>query len=747
MRKAKKRAGVRPKRRTVKDDYDEEIPEDEDIGDLLPKKPKQSRDAKKDREGGELWKYIYENGPIEDDEEIESADEAPEAEKEADLDRFQEKDVEDFCDRLEDDGNMLSSILDPNQVEDIEPSFQWITKATEPDDSYSKLVNKFKQIEEDVPELLKSESQTKTNRIERTLHYESAKKVVTSKWAPIVADLNRPDRKIRYGEDLDNTDPSCNVLSATFQPETDFEHELSAAVEGDNKQMEEHTGENLIEGKALARAILAREQKKNKRINRIKSKRWHKRQKQRDLQVAAKLLSKIDDPELASDIRNSFEKKRAERRVLRKKEAQSKWAKLALRYGGKDLIKEISTQHQNLRNEEAVIKSATGPAEPEDDEDEEDDEEEEEEDPSSPYSKLEVIADPTVPIPKKGLFNLRFMRDAIETQREAMANGVKEAEEEEENDESSEDGGATYDFNVDFDQEGNEYGNKRIQKLIKIDKKPKEELPQVSKEELEQAMKEIDDQFGDDDFESAGDVQLVTNVASVAYGSTIIPSSDDTRVENVESPKKEKIVTKNAEHVPEKGNYTSLPKDTGKSLANYLAEDTSLDNLISTLEVPQEGTANEKLVKELFVTRPDEDNYLQDSSDDEKEETGTSKMSGWGSWTGFGIDKKKKVEEEKKEKKKSLVKVTKKKDPKVAKYFIHNLPHPFNNRHEYNSKMEIPLGPEWNTMNMHEKLTEPKVSVKVGSVVMPLGLGKKSHKQLLHDYGKRIIKNRTRARL
>ncbi|UVC49496.1 hypothetical protein MACK_003334 [Theileria orientalis] len=813
MKKIKKRLPSRSKKPKRNDKFDEEISEDEDIIDDLD--VGRNKKGKINNEGGELWKYIHDSyGYDEPDEEGTENTDLPPINLGKKDENEETRSENDFSiDRLEESVDLSGTILDYDQLEEDDPSYKWITQSNESNETYKKLVKKFKQVEADVPKIFKAESQARTKRLERKTQYESVKKHLTKKWAPIVSQINKTEG-IVYGEETERSDATCGTLYSTFKPETDLEKELAKSSDEKLK---------LIEGKALAKAVLAREQKKNKRINRIKSKRWHKRQKQRDLEIAAKLLTKIDDPDLANEIKSTFERKRAEKRILRKKEAQSKWAKMALRYGGKDLLKEISFQNQNLRNDHQLIDEVSkfrkkeDEGEDEDDSDISNDEGEELRTRETNQDKLNVILDSSVPIPEKGLFNLTFMKNAIENRRLQEKNENEKSESDEGDDGECEedydqdhDGKMSHQKRKDDDEEDvveynvivNDEGVEVDSQIVKLNKLKEDNAVKFSKHELEKAREELNRRFFSDQFSEFDKVEDKTTakLKSIAYDTSIFTDKSNTQPYlSEDEDEKQKRNEDYREQQPDEHDHHELTKkkkkkhqdhqqvniEQGKQIEHKVGDkkdeidgynekmleieekvnkrnkvvkvDSGLDEFIDLIHEPKENE-NEKYVKEMFVTRPEDENYIEDS-EDEKDDDGDGKkssMAGWGSWTGYGIENevknKEKEEEEKGEKerekhKKPRVKVSKRKDPKLSKYYIHNLPHPFNNRHEYNSKMEIPLGPEWNTMNMHKKLIQPKTSVKIGSVIMPLGLGNNKHKQLIRDYGKKIAKNRTHSRL
>ncbi|XP_953997.1 uncharacterized protein TA06990 [Theileria annulata] len=759
MKKVKKtkpsKAKGHSKQKNVKfADYDEEISEDDiDIDDFPNNNNvKNNKTGKKNKkhECGELWHYIYDNESDNEDNDNDLID-SQDKENEKDIENDEDGDKVDrngvMYDRLEDSVDISGNLLDFDQVEELSSSYDWITKSRESNEQYKALIKKFKQIDKEVPQILTSESQSRLKRIERKAQYESTKRFLTKKWAPIVKEIRKSDN-IVYGSEH-RSEPTVSTICTNFAPETELEKELNSV--GDEL-------ETKMDNTALVRAIISREQKKNKRINRIKSKRWHKRQKQRDLQMAAKLLGKIDDPELATEIKNTFERKRAEKRILRKKEAQSKWAKMALRYGGKDLLPLITSQQNDLKQnydliDQTIKENEDDSSDQNDDDSVEGDDDHsvdnENEDSIPQYYCTVHLYNCLVPIPNKGLFNLTFMKNAIQNQREQLNNedeSVGDSDQEDKDSEVKSDDELDYKIlvnneGIEVDEQINKFNNLKKDKdisNIKLEEiYDKEELEREEKELMKISYKDQFDSFKLDQDKTSETIRSVgytrANFTSPLNNTSNIPAENN-------RPETTNIVDKNLNkklNVAKRSNNTSKEISVDKCV-DKLGKDNELDNLINELKV-DENEKNKEFVKQMFITRPDEEDYLEDEEDEEEKKKVTN-MAGWGSWTGHNIingDNKSNNTEnnESKVKKKSRVKINTKKDPKLSKYYIHKLEHPYTSRNEYNSNMEIPIGPEWNTLNMHQKLIKPKKMVKIGSVIMPLGLEKiLSKTELMLDY-------------
>jgi len=118
-------------------------------------------------------------------------------------------------------------------------------------------------------------------------------------------------------------------------------------------------------------------------------------------------------------------------------------------------------------------------------------------------------------------------------------------------------------------------------------------------------------------------------------------------------------------------------------------------------------------------------------------------MPGWGSWTGQGV--KRRATEKKLIKKIPGIDESKRKDanlkhviinekrakavhsqlliflPQNSKYLASGtIPYPFETKEQYERSLSMPVGPEWTTREMYQKMTKPRVTIRAGAVVNPL---------------------------
>ncbi|KAF2089311.1 Utp14-domain-containing protein [Saccharata proteae CBS 121410] len=120
--------------------------------------------------------------------------------------------------------------------------------------------------------------------------------------------------------------------------------------------------------------------------------------------------------------------------------------------------------------------------------------------------------------------------------------------------------------------------------------------------------------------------------------------------------------------------------------------------------------------------------------EDEGEKIIDNTLPGWGSWTGDGVSKREqkrnagrfltKQEGVKKDNRKDAklknVVINEKRVKKNAKFLASALPFPYENKQVYESTLRRPLGPEFNTKEVFQDGTKPRVMVKPGSIIKPM---------------------------
>lgn len=145
----------------------------------------------------------------------------------------------------------------------------------------------------------------------------------------------------------------------------------------------------------------------------------------------------------------------------------------------------------------------------------------------------------------------------------------------------------------------------------------------------------------------------------------------------------------------------------------------------------------ESLVEKAFAGDEVAETFEAEKRAIEKEEGDKvidNTLPGWGSWTGDGLSKRDKkrttrrflttekgVEKDKrKDAKLKNVIINEKRVKKNAKYMASSLPFPHESKQVYESTLRRPLGPEFNTKQVFQDSTKPRVMVKPGVVIKPL---------------------------
>lgn len=145
---------------------------------------------------------------------------------------------------------------------------------------------------------------------------------------------------------------------------------------------------------------------------------------------------------------------------------------------------------------------------------------------------------------------------------------------------------------------------------------------------------------------------------------------------------------------------------------------------------------NRDLVRKAFAgdeVVADFEKEKADIAHDEESKTIDATLPGWGNWTGEGLGKKVQKrnkgrilkteegipKERRKDAKLDKVVINEKRVKKNAKYLASNLPHPFENRQQYERSLRLPVGPEWTTKETFQAATKPRILMKQG-IIAPM---------------------------
>lgn len=211
-----------------------------------------------------------------------------------------------------------------------------------------------KQIEQRMTELQSAPGPPKhvdkvvSNRMERGLTYEKNSEEI-GKWQDIVS-------KNKHAKSLDLVEdkrllPSHRALVKSFEPTTSLEKDVQMVMLktgiADEEAMQNNEY-NALQGSSMTleeikqkqaelakfKALMFYEQMKNHRINKIKSKAYHRIRKRQKLKRAAEAAGSDEDDD--NDATEEEVKRRIQERMNLKHKNTGKWAKMALKHSHGD---------------------------------------------------------------------------------------------------------------------------------------------------------------------------------------------------------------------------------------------------------------------------------------------------------------------------------------------------------------------------------------------------------------------------
>jgi U3 small nucleolar RNA-associated protein 14 len=193
-----------------------------------------------------------------------------------------------------------------------------------------------------------------------------------------------------------------------------------------------------------------------------------------------------------------------------------------------------------------------------------------------------------------------------------------------------------------------------------------------------------------------------------------------------------------------------------EALEDTNEKDSNTEEYQDPLATARERLERNKKLAELIFSAPrdNEANPQKNSSDSEDSDFEKEKkdliisdapktenvtLPGWGNWSGPGLSvAAPKVQvlkhtpgidpKQRKDFHLRNVIISEKKLPGMDKYTVPNVPLPFSNRQQYEAHLRVPVGPEWNSQDMHRKLIQPRVTAPAGSVIKAPKLPQLNHK-------------------
>ncbi|KAF0682753.1 Aste57867_25156 [Aphanomyces stellatus] len=539
---------------------------------------------------------------------------------------------------------------------------------------------------------------------------------------------------------------------------------------------------------AKMRAMMFYQEQKNKRIKKIKSKLYHKiRNKQEDRKERMALREL--DPEFAAQMDAEEAEKRAEERMTLKHTNTSKWVKHQL---GRGINADAGTRSaiaDQLRRGDDLRKKMHS-VHDDDESDDDDDDDDAVFDGMTETEKLQhrlqkkaaalvmdIEADGAVDESaggkKKGLHGMKFMKQAVEKQRERALEEAEALLKELRGDEYVDDD----EFKQSTEpkepakkkakvtaadtkavEQGMVQGTQQM-KSVMMDKSHKTRVAGAIKVDFGDAGEAAAVQVAGDDDENAAPVAAGTEANPWLNTST---AGKKRKKKSKKAKKADSAVTATvAEAVASLATDVVLEetKTLGELSTKKRKGDTA-DATPSTTEPAAKKTkvtekskaaaAQEELVRQAFAFADEGENEIQKEKELLAERDGNVKvgtevakltgMEGWGSWAGEGIKPSKRqnarlalaqqtVKDAKiaalakrKDNKMETVLINEKKDKKAAKFMVATVPYPFTSREQYELAMRNPLGADWNTTRAANAMTVPEVMTRAGKIIQPLRL-------------------------
>lgn len=505
------------------------------------------------------------------------------------------------------------------------------------------------------------------------------------------------------------------------------------------------------------RELLFREEIKAKRIAKIKSKsyrRVHRKERERDADREKQMLEEMGIDPMDEDEKERADRKRAEAR-MGTKHKDSKWAK-SLKQTNRTAWDEDARDgvvHQAKRAED--LKKRIAGHEVSSDEGSDSDMEEDQNDEEFLGQVRETQQ--TKPNENKGLASLKFMRDAEERKRKANEEDGKRLRKEM--------------AIADGDEAESEEEEQSLGRAIfgpqKADRKPEPEAKQL---EFEAPEDQSDDENGEDEPEA----KIVTEKPSskeknLANGKTASATASGPLAGSWIKKSDTKPVATDAWLRAPKGSKKGLPNTDALDLSTSAAESQRSAKPAAPKEVQDSSAANtngwttithtdaaeasdndetsnpvisakeasQSLQQRAFAGDDVETAFAAEKADiagSEDEKEVSNHLPGWGSWTGDGLSKsirksnarakhnplyKTKLpggvkQADRKDANLENVIISEKQDRKGKKYLAPQLPHGYETGEQYERSRRLPMGPEWTTKEVHQRMTRPRVVVKKG---------------------------------
>ena len=142
--------------------------------------------------------------------------------------------------------------------------------------------------------------------------------------------------------------------------------------------------------------------------------------------------------------------------------------------------------------------------------------------------------------------------------------------------------------------------------------------------------------------------------------------------------------------------------------------------------------AQRELIERAFATDNVIQSFLDEKEAEDEEASEPEELPGWGSWSGKGLLPRPREQTVKKAIKRQDSKlkhvIINEKTSKQLKYTVAKVPYPYTNKQQYDRKMMVPIGKEWNATTTFQKRIKPNVEAEVGAIIKPIKYKKQPKK-------------------
>lgn len=508
--------------------------------------------------------------------------------------------------------------------------------------------------------------------------------------------------------------------------ESTFEEIATASISPE--EMKKRTAELRV-----MRELMFREERKAKRIKKIKSKAY-RRIKKKELARNQELVES-DESDTDHDIA------RAKERMTLKHKTQGKWAKDMIKHGMSKDKETRDEMEEMLKQGERLRSKILGHDEDEESDNNASDLEQHDEDLDSKdqHSERENVG-------KTGVLNMAFMRNAEARERDQNKEQLQRLK----SMENGEDTGLI----EDSESLANKTFNKGRRVYAPGSTEARADMKALDQETLKEI--QIDDSKSLTNRLSKSNTKVSVkaksakageNKASETQANPWINDSDDE--EYVKKSSKVHLVDQDSSKSTKSAHKISkeMAKQSKKKSKKSKDEELLLDledrnslNIVDAYggsdEETEVGTMfkQQNVIAEAFagddvVNKFEEEKRRVAIDEADKEQDVT--LPGWGDWAGSGTENRKKrrvvkkikgIVDQDKRRDKNLknVIINERVNKKNLKYQSSAVPFPFESREQYERSLRMPLGQEWTSRTSHQKMIKPRILTKSSTVIDPL---------------------------